>query len=123
MYDMVFCVDTLTVDDIVEILSKTVRKKQFQETQESIAELQQRVLLAKIYAMLTPMSPHAKVKLLSNSSIELTNMDGRLRNNQIARQEFSNRMKKEVNVEEVFYMAPVHPEKGHINNFYNIDVA
>ncbi len=123
LYDMVFCVDTLTVDDIVDILSKTVRKKQFQETEESIAQLQERVLLAKIYAMLTPISPGAKVKLLNNSTIELSNMDGRLKNDQTARQEFSNRMKEEVNVKEVFYMAPVHPDKGYINNFYNIDVA
>lgn len=122
LYDMVFCIDSLTVDDVVEILAKTVRKKQFQETQESMNELQQRVLLANIYASITPMSPHAKVKLLSNSSIELTHMDGRLRSDQTARQEFAGRMKEEFDVQEVFYREPVQPNKGHINTFYNIDV-
>ena len=122
LYDMVFCVDSLTVEDVVEILSKIVRKKQFQETQESIAELQNRVLLANIYALLSPVSPHAKVKLLNDSSIELSNMDGRLRSDRIARQGFSSRIKEELHIKDVLYMAPIQPDKGHINNFYNIDV-
>lgn len=122
LYDMVFCIDSLTVDDVVEILAKTVRKKQFQETQESMHELQKRVLLANIYAQITPMSPRTKVKLLNNSSIELTDIDGLLRSDQTARQELDCRMREEFNVQEVLYRKPVQPYKGHINTFYNIDV-
>lgn len=122
LYDMVFCVDSLTVDNIVEILASSIRAKQFQETQESLAELQKRALLANISAFVSPISPHTQVRLLPHSSIELTNMDGRLRSDQTARQEFTSKMKKEFNIQEVFFKEPVQPYKGYINPFYNLDV-
>lgn len=119
---MVFCVDSLTVDNIVEILASAIREKQFQETQESLAKLQKRALLANISAFVSPISPHTKVRLLPHSSIELTNMDGQLRSDQIARQDFTSKMRKEFNIQEVFFREPVQPYKGYINPFYNLDV-
>ncbi len=121
LYDMVFCFDSLTVTDIVEILIKTIKKKQFQETQESIAELQKRVLLANIHARIIPLSPSANVKLLDNYRLEITNIDGRLKNDKGIRQDLISMMQEEFNVQEVIYKEQVQPYKGHINPFYNID--
>lgn len=50
-YDMVFCVDSLTVENIVEIITTTVRKNQFRETPASLAELRKRASLINIKLM------------------------------------------------------------------------
>lgn len=122
LYDMVLCVGSLSVDDIVEILVNTVQKKQFQETQDSIAELHNRLLIANIQARMIPFSPGVKVNLLSDRSIELSHIDGRLQNSQTERKECACMLKEELGIEEVFYKEQVQPYKGHINTFYNIDV-
>lgn len=122
LYDMVLCVDTLTIDDVVEILLNTVKKKQFQETEESCALLKQRVLLANIEAQLSLYSQQAQVTLLSESSIELTNLKGQLQYDTNARQDFNSQMKEEFDIEEVCYEKQIVPDKGHINPFHNISV-
>lgn len=42
LYDIVYCVDVLTVEDIAEMIVNTIRKKQFRETPDSLAELRKR---------------------------------------------------------------------------------
>lgn len=120
LYDLVLRADNLGVDEIVEILARTVRKKHYQETPESLQELEKRTLLANINAQIISFSPHAKVRLLNNARVELTNMDGRLRSDKIARQEFADKLRQKFNVKEVYYREPVQPSNSHINNFYNI---
>lgn len=121
LYDMVFCVDSLTVDDIVGILVTTIKKKQFQETAESIAALNKRALLAKIYALVTPVSPMAKVTLINGSSVEIANINGCLKTDRATRQRVANIIKDEFGFETVLYREPVETDRGHINTFYNID--
>lgn len=121
LYDMVLSIDSLTVDDVVEILVNTVKKKQFQETSKSLAELKQITFLANIEAQVSLLSPYTKVKLLSATSIELTNIHGHLQYEKSARQEFTKTMKEKFNLEEVYFGEHIHPYKGHINPFYNID--
>lgn len=121
LYDMVFCVDSLTVVDIVEILVTTIKKKQFQETKESIAELQKRGLLANIHARIIPLSPSACMKLSDNHTLEIAKIDGRLKTDKKVRHELAHVMKDEFGVQDVIFKEQVQPYKGHINPFYNID--
>ncbi len=122
LYDMVFCVDSLSVSDIVEILVKTIRKKQFQETQASLAEIQHRVMIANIRARIIPMSPKAYLKLLDNSTLEIAHIDGSLKDDKKIRNEFTQIMRNEFNIEEVIYKEQVQPYKGYINPFYNLNI-
>lgn len=119
LYDMVLCVDSLTVDDIVEIILKTIQKEQFRETAESVAELQRRTMLAEIESQLLPLSPKTRVTMSDDGTIELSAVNGKLKNDS-TRDDFSNKMKSQFNVKQVVYREPV--AKGHINNFHNIDV-
>jgi len=122
LYDMVLSIDSLTVDDAVEILVNTVKKKKFQETSKSLAELKQMSLLADIEAQVSLDSPYTKVKLRSGMSIELTNIHGHLQYDKSARKEFTEKMKEKFNVKEVYFGERIHPYKGHINPFYNLDI-
>ncbi|WP_163337720.1 AAA family ATPase [Desulfopila sp. IMCC35008] len=119
LYDMVLCVDSLTVDDIVEIILKTIRKKHFQETEESVAELQRRAMLADIESQLIALSPKTRVTLSDEKTIELSGVNGKLKNGS-TQEDFSNKMKSQFNIQQVLYREAV--AKGHINNFHNIDV-
>lgn len=56
-YDMVFCVDSLTVENIVEIITTTVRKNQYRETPASLAELRKRASLINIKLMRSSDAP------------------------------------------------------------------
>lgn len=121
LYDMVFCVDSLTIDDIVEIIVKTIRKKQFQETAESIARLKNKAMLADIESQVIPLSPKAQVSISADSrTIELRAVNGKLKN-ETARADFSKRMKTQFDIQQVVYRES--SSTGHINNFHNIDIS
>lgn len=122
LYDMVLCVDSLTVDDIVEIIVKTVQKKQFQPTRKSMAELERRVLLANVYARIVHTSPKTKVSLVDDTVIELSHMDGPLRSEESARQDLASQLKEEFHVGKVIYREGLQQNKNHINTFYNLDM-
>lgn len=120
LYDMVLSVDSLTVDDVIEILVKAVKKKQFEETAKSLAELKQITLLANIEAQVSLFSPTTKVRLLDDTSIELTNIHGSLQYDKSARRDFTQEMKEKLEIKDVYFGEQTHPYKGHINPFYNM---
>lgn len=119
LYDMVLCVDCLTVDDIVELILKVIQKEQFQETKESVEEMQRRALLAEIESQVIPLSPKTRVTLPDVSTVELCHVDGKLKNSSI-REEFNRQMKLQFNIDQVVYREPV--SGGHVNNFHNISI-
>ena len=122
LYDMVFCIDALSVTDVVDILAAAARKKQFQETEQSRKELQNRLLVANIQARLLSSSTYAQVTLQNDTDIELSNIEGRLLSSKTEREEFSLRIKDDFGINDVVYKESLHPYKGHVNTFYNIDV-
>lgn len=122
LYDMVLCIDTLSLDDVVEIVVNTAKKQQFQETVESCQAMKQKVLRANIEAQLSIYSPQAQVTLLGESSIELTNIRGVLQYDRNARHVFSTQMKEQFDIDEVCYGEKNDLRKGRINPFHNIDV-
>lgn len=121
LYDMVLCVDSLSVYDIVEILARTVRKEKFQQTEKSVEVLQTLALQAKVKAMACTISPNAKVRVLSGARVELYHLDGMLKTDKNLRHDLSRRVKDELNLS-VVYGEPTKAAKGYINNFYNLEV-
>jgi len=122
LYDMVLCVGSLTVDDVVEMLVKTIQKKQFQETERSAVALRNLVLQANIEAQISKADSRATVSLKKPQTVLLTALDGRLKHDYSAREDFAATVKEQWAVEEVVFSDPVCPYKGHVNNFYNLDV-
>ncbi len=121
LYDMVLCVDSLTVNDIVDILAATVRKEQFQWTEQSEEMLQTLALQAKVKAMSCTLSPNAEVRVLSNSRVELYHLDGLLKSDMNLRNELSQKVKAALNVS-VVYGEPTKAAKDYVNPFYNLEV-
>lgn len=122
LYDMVLCVDSLTVSDIVETLALAVDKKQFQETGNSLEKLQKASIEASVKAMVTTVSSNAEVRVRNSSSVELFHLDGPLKSNTIVRQNLTDRMKKELDIPHITYSDPVYVAENYINTFYNIGV-
>lgn len=122
LYDMVLCADSLSVSDIVELLSVTIRKEQFQETEQSKTELHRRLLLANVQAQLAKGSPNAEVNLINNSVIELRNLEGQLRSSLREQEACSRKLKEEFGFRDVIFKEGAQPHKGYINTFYNLDV-
>ena len=120
LYDMVLCVDSLTVEDIVDILANVIQKKQFLETEKSLAELQKRTLFANIHALVSMVAPQAKVDILNNTSIKLSNIDGRL--NTDMRRDLAQKLSREFHINDVEYSEPIKPYNGYINPFYNLNI-
>ncbi len=120
LYDIVLCIDTLSIDDVTEILVNTVQKKQFHETAESRHLMRQKVLRANIEAQLSEYAPYGEVTLRSDSSIELTNIRGQLQYDKNARHDFNSQMKEKFNIEKVHYGELVDLHKNRINPFHNI---
>ncbi len=58
LYDVVFHIDTLKVDDVVDLLEQTVKRPCFQPTEESRKILENRYIEAKIVASLVDEYPH-----------------------------------------------------------------
>ena len=120
LYDMVLCVDSLTVGDIVEVLAETIRKEQFRESKQSIKELRKRALEAQVKAMALPVSPNAHVQLVNNSDIHLSQVDGLLKSDPGIRHQLTERIREELDISRIHFSEPAQPYKGHINTFYNI---
>lgn len=119
LYDMVFCVDSLRVDDIVEIIVNTIKKKQFQETPTSITALKKKAMLADIESQVMLFSHKTKVVMPDHTTLELSEVNGKL-NNEAARDAFSKRMKEQFNIQHIIYRDSIHTR--HINNFHNIEI-
>jgi len=113
LYDMVLNINSLTIDDAVEILYETVRKPQFKATEKSQQTLDNVLKKAKIHAMLVEYSPHVSVKLDENRVVI-----GNIREDQ------KKRVKKLVmdvdGITDVTIQEPFVSKSTHINPFHNI---
>jgi hypothetical protein len=122
LYDMVLSVDLLPVQDVVDILAKTVLKEQFHQTESSYEKLKNRSLEAGVKAMVSSVSSMAKVRFINNSCVELSHLDGLLKSDAVFRDNFSNKVKQQLDVSKILFKEAPQPCKTHINNFFNIDV-
>ncbi len=61
-------------------------------------------------------------KLVDNSTLEIANIDGRLKDDKEIRQELTTILREEFNIPEVIYKEQIQPYTGHINPFYNLSI-
>lgn len=122
LYDLVLCVDSLSVTDIVEILANTIRKKQFQESRDSLEKLNNMALHAKAKALIEAVSPSAEVKFSDSKSIEIYSIGSLLKSDSTIREHLTERLKEKLKIDTVDYKEPVVHPKNYINTFYNIEV-
>lgn len=122
LYDLVLCVDSLSVNDVVDILAHTVKKQQFQETESSLAQLNSLALDAQAMALISPVSPGAQVKIRDKSHLEVSHIDGLLKTDKEVRDKLADRLKEKLHVETVDYKEPFEYPKDHINTFYNLEL-
>jgi cytidylate kinase len=118
LYDMVLQIDTLSVDDVVDILQKTINKDKFVETAESKEKLNARALLANIHAKIVDKSPRANVQMV-DGIVYLDNVEGLLKSDKKTRQEIADSIKQDYGVKDVIYTTPIPAKSHYVNSFLN----
>jgi cytidylate kinase len=120
LYDMVLNINTMTVDDAVDILCEAVGKKAFQTTPESQKKLENLDLAARVQIALMHLDP--KVKVAADSGVvSIGNVHGKTTAAADLVAMLSKIAKAVDGVREVHvYLIPVEEKPDHINPFYNM---
>lgn len=121
LYDMVLRIDTLQVEDVVDVLDGMVRKGRFDATPESLEILRERTLVANIHAKVVSSSPHVTVTI-EEGVATLSNLDGGLKNDGEQRKKTAAMLKETYSLKDIIFAKPVKSKKDHINTFYNLDI-
>jgi len=122
LYDMVLHIDTMTVDDVVDVLSGIVEKGRFNATPESRKLLQIKTMLANIHSKIVNFSPRATVDISDNGVVTLGNLSGSLKNDGALRRKTADRLIETYGLKDLVFAKPVEAKKDYIHPFYNIDV-
>lgn len=121
LYDLVLHIDTLTIEDVVDILQDVVSKGRFDATTESMTALKTKALLAIIHAKIVNVSPRATVEI-HDGIVTLGHLEGSLANDNDFRQRTARELAEEFDLREVAFSKPFSASKDHINTFYNLDI-
>jgi cytidylate kinase len=119
LYDMVLHINTLTVDDAVQILYETVQKPIFQTTPESQKALENMEKAAKIHAMLVDLSPRIKV-VVSEGSAFVSNVGDSLKSDSSLRENVEKQILEIEGITSVKIQEPLHSKTSYINPYHNI---
>ena len=122
LYDMVLHIDTMTVEDVVDVLSSMIEKGRFNATPESRKLLQTKTMLANIHSKIVNYSPRVTVDISQDKVVTLDNLSGGLKNDLELRQKTADRLIETYGLKDVVFAKPVEAKKDHIHPFYNIDV-
>ena len=121
LYDMVMHIDSMTVEDVIDILAGMVEKGRFKATPESLQLLQKKALVANIHAKIVNFSPRATVEV-QDGVATLDNLNGGLKNDGDLRRKTAARLIETYGLKDVVFVKPVKAKKDHVNPFYNLDV-
>ncbi len=120
LYDLVFRIDIMTVEDVVGVLEGIIQQGRFDATPESTALLKEQALVASIHATIVDIAPHATVNI-KDGVVTLGNLDGGLKNDKEVRRKTAERLILNYDLKDVVFAKPVKPKRDHINPFYNLD--
>ena len=120
LYDLVFRIDIMTVEDVVGVLEGIIQQGRFDATPESTALLKEQALVASIHATIVDIAPHATVKI-KDRVVTLGNLDGGLKNDKEVRRKTTERLILTYDLKDVVFAKPLKPKKDHINPFYNLE--
>ena len=118
LYDMVLKIDTLNVENVIDILEKTIRNKTFVATAESKKKLRTRTILANIKAKIINISPRAAIKM-DDDIVYIDNVEGLLKTDNKNRQEITDYILETYGVKDVIFTNPTVPRNNYVNPFYN----
>lgn len=121
LYDMVLRIDTMTVEDVVDVLFSVVKKGRYNATPESTEKLREQALLANIHTTIVNVSPDASVKI-NDGVATITNLGGGLAKDVELRRETTERLVQYYGLTDVIFAEPVNGKKSHVNTFYNLDI-
>jgi len=119
LYDLVFRIDIMTVEDVVGVLEGIIQQGRFDATPESTALLKEQALVASIHAKIVDIAPRATVNI-KDRVVTLGNLDGGLKNDKEVRQKTAERLILTYDLKDVVFAKPVKAKNDHINPFYNI---
>ena len=107
------------MDDAVALIIDAVRLPPFQTTQESQQILDDRLLGAKIHAMLVNFSFMIEVEV-NDGAVTLLNIGEVLRTDKSLRERIESSIKEMEGVRSVHFAEKTGDKKDHVNPFYNI---
>lgn len=118
LYDMVLKIDTLSVEDVVDILEKTIQNEKFAATVESTKQLRTRTILANIKAKIVNISPRATIKI-DEDIVYINNVEGSLKSDKKNRREIKDDILETYGVKDVVFTTPTVAKNDYVNPFYN----
>jgi cytidylate kinase len=113
LYDMVLHINSLSIDDAVQILYETAQKPQFQATEKSQNTLDRMLKRAHIHSMLVEFSAHVQV-VLDESRVVISN----IREDQ--KEKIEKLVMKLDGITSVTFGEPFVAKTNYINPFHNI---
>lgn len=119
LYDIVLHINTLTVDDAVQILFETIQKPIFKTTEESKDKLENFALAAKVHSMLIEYSPHVKVSI-KDRNVYISKVGNSVKTDKVLRSRIENNIKELGGVDVILFEEPLEPKRDHINPYYNL---
>lgn len=119
LYDMVILIDRLTVDDAVDLISKAVSMPLFQTTEAAQKILDERLLCARIHAMLVNFSFMLEVEV-QDGIVTLGNIGEVLRRDKSIREKIQALIMDVDGVSEIRFAEKTSDKQDHVNPFYNI---
>lgn len=119
LYDIVLHINTLTVDDAVQILFETIQKPIFKTTEESKDKLENFALAAKVHSMLIEYSPHVKVSI-KDRKVYISKVGNSVKTDKVLRSRIENHIKELDGVDVILFEEPLEPKRDHINPYYNL---
>ena len=119
LYDMVLRINTLTVDDAVQILYETVQKPIFQLTPESQETLGNMEKAAKIHAMLVDLSLRNKVAV-GNGTAYINNVGEDLKSDSSLRESIEKQILEVDGITSIKIAEPLTSKSTYINPYHNI---
>ncbi len=111
LYDIVLHINTLTVDDAVQIL--------FETTEESREKLENLALTAKVHSMLIEYSLHVKVSI-QDRKVYISKVGNSVKTDKVMRSRIENHIKELDGVDVILFEEPIEPKKDYINPYYNL---
>lgn len=120
LYDIVLHINTMTVEDAVDILYDMIQKSAFQTTPESLQKIKDFALAAKVNAALIDLAPKVKVTAIDGSVYV-----GNIEEKKTVGSDMVDMLRKIAGkidgVKEVqVHLIPVKEKPNHINPYYNM---
>lgn len=121
LYDIVLKVNSLTINDAVDVLYDLVQKPAFQRTEETQRILCNAALAAKVQAELVKYSPNLKV-IADDGIITLSEVGDIIQTDRAIRDKVENLSQRFGGIKEVIIREPLKSKKDHVNPFLNLDI-